>query len=113
MTDFAYSLPGTLTMVAEAAGLDAALTLALARGGSRFAIPKRAEGSLLADLVGIEAAGRIVEDLAGERLEIPLVRRILAHWLRSQGWSQERVAYTLKVSRRNMQHWDADPPIKR
>ena len=109
MTDFAYSLPGNLTMLAEAAGLDAALTLALARGGS---LPKMAEGSLLADLVGIEAAGRIVENLAGERIEIPLVRRILAHWLRSQGWSQERVAYTLKVSRRNMQHWDADPPIK-
>ena len=98
-------LPNALALLAEAAGTEAALTLALKRGGTRFGIPHRAEGSLLADLVGIDAARQIVQDLAGTRLEIPLAKRILAPWLHAQGWSQERIANALKVSRRTAQYW--------
>ena len=81
--------------------------IALERGGSRLRIPQRAEGSLLEELVGLDAARKIVKDLADERIEIPLAKKIVAAWLREQGWSQERIATRLKVSRRTVQYWQA------
>jgi hypothetical protein len=102
-----HPLPHGLTQIAEAAGTDAALTLTLARGGSRFRIPQRAEGSLLAEIVGLDAAQKIVKDLADERIEIPLAKKIVAAWLYDQGWSQERIAMRLKVSRRTVQYWQS------
>lgn len=101
-------LPHGLQMIADAAGIEAALQIALARGGSRLLIPQRAEGSILVDLVGIDAARRIAQALAGERPEIPQAKRVLSDWLRSQGWSQERRAMKLKLSRRTIQYWDGN-----
>jgi hypothetical protein len=98
-------LPHGLQQIADAAGIEAALTIALARGGMRLRIPKRAEGSILVDLVGIDAAARIVEALADERIEIPLAARVLAEWLDAQGWSQEAIANRLRKSRRTIQYW--------
>lgn len=101
-------LPHGLHKLADAAGVDAALSIALVRAGSRMLIPQRAEGSVLADIVGIDAARAIAQALAGERIEIPQAKRILSDWLRDRGWSQERRAMALKVSRRSIQYWDND-----
>ncbi|MDX9863089.1 MAG: hypothetical protein RBS99_19445 [Rhodospirillales bacterium] len=98
--------PHGLQQVADAAGDEAALTLALACAGRRLRVPQRAEGSDLAAIVGIDAAAKIVEHLADERIEIPQAKRILSKWLRGRGWSQERVANTLRVARRTVQYWD-------
>lgn len=70
-------------------------------------IPQRAEGSVLADIVGIDAARAIAQALAGELIEIPLAKRVLSDWLRCQGWSQERRAMALKAARRTIQYWDS------
>lgn len=102
-------LPHGLRVIYEAAGIDAALTIALERGGSRFTIPQKADGTLLEDLVGIDAARKIVNDLAGERIEIPIAKRLLNDWLReNEGWSQEKRAMQLKTARRTVQRWDGD-----
>lgn len=105
MTNLA--MPHGLSLIAEAADAEVALIIALHRGGSRLQIPQKAEGSLLEELVGLDAARKIVKDLADERIEIPLAKKILASWLREQGWSQERIAMKLKVSRRTVQYWQA------
>lgn len=101
-------LPHGLQMIAEVAGVDVALTIALARGGSRLLIPQRAEGSILEELVGIDAARQIAQALASERIEIPQAKRVLSNWLKDQGWSQEQRAMQLKVARRSIQYWDGD-----
>lgn len=101
-------LPHGLHRLADAAGVDAALEIALARAGSRLLIPQRAEGSVLAEIAGIDAARAIAQALAGERIEIPQAKRILSDWLRDRGWSQERRAMALKVARRTIQYWDSD-----
>ncbi|PIW30394.1 MAG: hypothetical protein COW30_02480 [Rhodospirillales bacterium CG15_BIG_FIL_POST_REV_8_21_14_020_66_15] len=100
-------LPHGLQVIAEAAGVEVALEIALARGGSRLTIPQKAEGSILVDLVGIDAARKIVNDLSGERIEIPSGKRLLSDWLRDKGWSQERRAMKLRTSRRTVQYWDS------
>jgi hypothetical protein len=99
--------PHGLQQIADAAGIEAALTLALKCAGRRLRIPQNAEGSDLAGIVGIDAARLIVEHLADERIEIPQAKRILAKWLRGKGWSQEHVANTLRLARRTVQYWDA------
>jgi hypothetical protein len=100
-------LPHVLRLLIEAAGEEAAMTIALHRGGSRMTIPQKAAGSTLEKLVGEEAAAAIVKVLARERLNIPLSTRLLNGWLKSQGLSQERRAMALKVSRRSIQYWDS------
>lgn len=108
MTARRADMPHGLRQLADAAGADAALTIGLARGGSRFRIPKKADGSDLADLVGIDAARAIVSHLADERIEIPLAAELLNAWLRDEhGWSQERRAMRLRKSRRTIQYWDS------
>lgn len=106
-------LPHGLQQIAECAGVEAALKIALAKGGSRLRIPQKAEGSALVALVGIDAAKRIVHGLADQRIEIPLAKRIVFRWLRDQSWSQERAAVALKISRRTAQYWDGDKTPKR
>lgn len=101
-------LPHGLQQIADAAGIEAALTIALARGGSRLLIPQKAEGSLLEELVGIDAARQIAQALANERIEIPQARKVLNAWLRQQGWSQEKRAMKLRLARRTVQYWDGD-----
>lgn len=106
MANPAFRIPGTLQMIIDAAGTEAALKLALKCGGTRQRIPQVAEGSKLADYVGIDAARRIVEALADERLTIPHARKPMAIWLRQEGWSQEKIANLLKVERRTVQEWE-------
>ena len=99
-------LPHGLARFAEVVGVEPTLKLAMARGGSRFRVPLKAEGSILADIIGIDDARRIVEALGNERIEIPLGSRVLSVWLRGRGWSQERRAVALRVTRRTIQIWD-------
>jgi hypothetical protein len=108
MADRYVNLPHGLQQLADAAGIDVALKIALARGGTRLRIPQKAESSQLADLVGIDAARQIVAELADERIEIPLAKKILNDWLRdTYSWSQERRANALKAARRTVQYWDS------
>ena len=101
-------LPHYLRLLADAAGIEAAVSLALARRGMRMRIPQRAEGSVLADIVGIDAASQIVKDLADQVVEIPLAKRLLAQWLRDEGWGVERIANRLGIARRTLQYWFSD-----
>jgi len=105
-------LPHALRILVEAAGEDAALAMALARGGTRMRIPQRPDG-ILRELVGQSAAEQIVNSLADEYLEIPQAKRVLSLWLKARGWSQERRANALKVARRSIQYWDKGdlPPL--
>ena len=100
-------LPHGLRLLADAAGIEAAVAIALARRGTRLRIPQKAEGSVLADVAGLDAARRIVAELAEEVIEIPLAKRLLAKWLRDEGWPVEKIANRLGIARRTLQYWFA------
>lgn len=68
-------LPGVLAQVAQAAGLEAALQLAKARGGGRAYIPAPTalhERHWLVLAVGSHAARAIAAQLGGGEVEVPL-----------------------------------------
>ena len=98
--------PAGFRFLAEAIGEEAAAALCLEWGGVRIYLPKRVRGSRLAGLVGEEAARRIVDAAPHVTLEIPQSNRALSDILRQAGWSQERRARRLRVSRRTIQRWD-------
>ena len=70
-------LPAILAEIADAAGFDAALKIAQAKGGTRAYFPARPDPEhWLSQLVGIDKAGAIGQALAtgraGAELEVPM-----------------------------------------
>ena len=70
-------LPPVLSAIAEVAGVEAALAIAQARGGTQIYVPPVPDADhWMSRLVGIEAArliaDRLTDGLAGLRLDLPL-----------------------------------------
>lgn len=104
-------LPPLLAEIAEVAGLDAALALAEARGGSRITIPAYPRPDhWFAQTVGAEAAAKISKHFrvgnSGAVVELPVgpsgaqaaTRRRIDAMLR-QGVSADRIAREVRVHR--------------
>lgn len=87
------SLPGVLREIADAAGVEAAWSLARAHGGTRVYIPFDVDaGHWLAELVGLEPAKKICAHFrvasTGTALLIPIARL---------GQQQERLVKSLQA----------------
>lgn len=68
------ALPDSLREIALHCGLDAALRLVVAHGGTELFIPIRrgcASGDVLGALIGEDAAGALIRAYPGSRLSIP------------------------------------------
>jgi hypothetical protein len=67
-------LPPILSAIADAAGLEAALKIAQAHGGTRVTVPTLADGdNWLTALVDAEVAAAVIDALgAAQRVDIPL-----------------------------------------
>lgn len=101
-----FPLPAPLRDIADVTDYDTAMTIALKRRGTRLYIPQSAEGSVLEDLVGIDAARKIVDELSNSVIDVPMVKKLLAFWLREQnGWSLPKIANALGTSPRTLQYW--------
>lgn len=101
------SLPHGLHIFADVGGVEMALDVALKHGGERLLIPLKAENSKLSMMVGIDAARKIVDGYANERILIPSSAKLINRWLREEKWSQEKRASTLHRGRSTIQSWDA------
>ncbi len=99
-------LPGVLAEIAEIAGRDTALEIAMAHGGERLHIPRpafvlgaRGETHPLTLLLGREVAGRIAGRLGGNSIYIPMARRALVRHLAGQGVPTAAIAERLGLTR--------------
>ena len=76
MTDAALNalrLPAVLRLVAEAAGVEAALKLSQARGGTRIYVPRKFQADhWLVALIGVAGANALRDYHAGETIDLPL-----------------------------------------
>jgi hypothetical protein len=99
-------LPWVVNCIAETAGIDVAMKLCLERSGQRIHVPtlKRVKGTKFEKLVGEEAAALLCAKFGGQKFEVPVVRNPLVFWLRDKGWSQEKIAQRVRMSRRNVQY---------
>lgn len=105
-------IPAGFNLLAEAVGEELAVEICLEYGGGRLYVPRDPADTILERLVGSEAARKIVDVAAGDRIEIPLSARVLSAALRSRGWTQERRAKRLRCARRTIQRWDAGEECK-
>lgn len=64
----------TLEDIATEIGFSATLALAIQRGGTNVYVPANPRGSVLAGLLGIEAASRLAAGWGGEMLAVPTLR---------------------------------------
>lgn len=116
-------LPGILGDIADVAGLDAALKLARARGGTAMKISGRAGGAL-AQIVGDDAATKIAELLGSIEYTIPMAnlrgqkaRRAKARMMLQQGVPSSKVALAVDVHLRTIERLrqrerdDPDPQL--
>lgn len=107
-------LPPTLQEIAEVAGLDAALAMANARGGSRISLPAKPKpGHWLIEAVGEEAAQKICAHYAtgyggtsGASLVLPLPpnmdlrrRRMRIDEMLANGVSADKIAVATRTHR--------------
>lgn len=69
----ALRLPAVLRLVAEAAGVEAALKLSQERGGTRIYVPRKLPADhWLVSLIGMAGANALRERYAGENIDLPL-----------------------------------------
>ncbi len=64
-------LPGIAALIEEAIGLDLAMRLLKRRGGTQIAIPVRARGSMLADIIGLTPAEKVIAALGPGKVLLP------------------------------------------
>ena len=107
----AAPLPGALAEIAEAAGREAALEIALAHGGEdAFHIPRperlaRDRAHPLIALVGRTAALAIARRCGGGPVYIPRARLALVAHLAQQGLTTAEIAGRLGLSRRTARRY--------
>ena len=114
MTD-APPLPGVLAEIADVAGREAALAVALEHGGLEIHIPSPtymrspagAECGLVR-LLGRDAAECVAARLGGTTLYIPQARHALASHLAAQGLEPREIAARLRISQRTLRRYAND-----
>lgn len=111
-------LTGIAGEIEEAIGLEAAVALLRARGGTKIEIPRRAEGSALAELIGVDAVHQLGQVFGHGRLALPLAGlrgraardaevRAEAMRLLGEGVSQREVALRCDIDLRTVERYAA------
>ena len=101
-------LPGVLAEVAEVAGHDAAIQLALEFGGESIHVPRKGHlnsGHRLTEALGSDAVLAICRHFSGESLYIPMARRLMVRHLAGQGMTNRHIARRLGLSIRTTRHY--------
>lgn len=104
----AGDLPGVLEAVAALAGREAALVLALARGGAELHVSgsaRRAARRLRAAGLDGAAAAALARHFRGEKLYIPRARRALAVHLAGQRVASREIAARLGITERTARRY--------
>lgn len=108
-------LPGFLRDVEEAAGRDAAISVALELGGEEIHVPKpgrilRREGIRLRRwklllLLDDDQALALADRMGGCSVYVPFARRAIANAMHERGRKPEEIAAAMGVSRRQIRRY--------
>ncbi len=108
-------LPGIAGQIEEAIGLDLAVRLLRRRGGCEIHIPRRVAGSMLAEIIGEEAAARVVDALGPGKVLLPcgnlrgqFARREDARRMLRAGASLQQVALSCDMHTRTVSRLRAE-----
>lgn len=109
------ALPGIAGQIEEAIGRDLTERLLKRRGGTEIKIPKFARGSMLAEIVGVHAAEKLIREIGPGRIVLPLgnmrgtkARKAAAKRMLRQGASVNQVALACDMHGRTVQNYRAE-----
>ncbi|WP_419737792.1 hypothetical protein [Ruegeria sp.] len=94
-------LPASLAEIADHAGREAALAIALEHGGQSWRVPARdqsPDGQALIALLGHAPAQALMQGCGGHVLEVPLARRAVVLWLAGRGMGTGEIARALRIA---------------
>ena len=103
MTDGLPVLPGVLADIAEVAGRDGAIRMALQWGGLDVHLPKAGHLAAhpehpLAQLLGVPAAARVAQRVGGASVYIPMAHKACAAYLAAGGAQPAEIAARLGIA---------------
>ncbi|WP_296639154.1 hypothetical protein [Roseinatronobacter sp.] len=108
-------LPGIAGEIERVIGLDLTVRLLQRRGGCELHIPQRVPGSLLADIVGDDAAAKLAEVIGPGKIVLPCAhlrgqgaRREDARAMLRQGASLQQVALACDMHMRTVSRLRAE-----
>lgn len=108
-------LPGIAGEIERVIGLDLTVRLLKRRGGCELHIPRRAQGSLLAEIVGEDAAAQVAEAIGPGKVLLPcahlrgqFARREDARAMLREGASLQQVALACDMHTRTVSRLRAE-----
>lgn len=108
-------LPGIAGEIERVIGLDLTVRLLKRRGGCELHIPRRAQGSLLAEIVGEDAAAKLAEAIGPGKVLLPcahlrgqFARREDACKMLREGMSLQQVALACDMHTRTVSRLRAE-----
>jgi hypothetical protein len=104
-----YGLPGILSDIAQLIGVEPALALAEAFGGTRLNIPKTIPAAhRIAGVVGYENAQLVAPRWGGQLMRIPSAKaarlQLRVFQLRDEGLSMAKIALDCQISQRHVEN---------
>ncbi|QXN68026.1 middle operon regulator [Microcystis phage Mwe-Yong1] len=104
MTDL--QTPEHLQPYVDVLGVDRALALFLALGGSQIYLPKKSgTGTLAAQVIGPDQVERLAEWFGPGYIKVPVARQWIAAVLRAQGKSDNEIARTVRADVETVRRW--------
>lgn len=98
--------PAHLHAYVDALGVDGALELFLAMGGSQLYLPKRSgEGSMAATAIGADNVNVLAAALGHGYIKIPLARQWIALVMRARGKTDNEIARTVRADVATVRRW--------
>lgn len=112
-------VPANVEPLIDAIGIDGAARFMLAYGGANLRLPKSKKGpgfQAIADLIGEDAAGRLVDAFGIDISRVPISPSFLVRYHRGQGQSVQQIARLLhrsdKMVRDHLGPGGGDPPAR-
>lgn len=100
------SVPPHLAPYVDVLGVDAAIALFLALGGSQVYLPLRSgKRTVAAQTIGAENVGRLAVVLGYGYIKVPLARQWIAEAKRAQGMSNNEIARLVRADVATVRRW--------
>jgi hypothetical protein len=109
------TFPGIAGEIEGLIGVELTTALLRRRGGCQLSVPRRAKGSLLAEIIGLDAAQQMIDHFGQGRLTLPCSdmrgakrRRAEAKAMLRQGASLQQVALACDLHTRTVSNYRAE-----
>lgn len=105
------AVPAHIAPYVKAIGVDRAVALFLALGGSQIYLPRRSSSrTIAAQTIGADQVARLAAELGHGYYKVPIARQWVAEVLRDQGKSDNEIARIVRADVATVRRWLGPKP---